>query len=65
MFKVNLEKAEEPEMKLPTFIRSYKKRTPEKISTSATLTMLNPLCVSQQTEKFLKRWEYQGTLPAS
>ena len=27
--------------------------------------MLNPLCGSQQTGKFLKRQEYQTTLPAS
>ena len=28
---------------------------------SALLTMLKPLCGSQQTGKFLKRWEYQIT----
>ena len=27
--------------------------------------MLQPLCESQQTRKFWKRWEYQTTLPAS
>ena len=27
--------------------------------------MLKPLCGSQQTGKFLKRWKYQITLPAS
>ena len=27
--------------------------------------MLKPLCGSQQTGKFLKRWEYQTTLPVS
>ena len=27
--------------------------------------MLKPLCESQQTGKFLKRWEYQTTWPAS
>ena len=32
---------------------------------SALLTMPNPLCGSQQTEKFLNRWEYQNTLPVS
>ena len=31
MFKLDLEKAEEPESKLPTYVGSYKKqRTPEK-----------------------------------
>ena len=29
------------------------------------LCILYTLCGSQQTEKFLKRWEYQTTLPAS
>ena len=29
------------------------------------MTMLKPLCGSQQTGKFLKRWEDQITLPAS
>ena len=33
---------------------------------SASLTTPKPLtCGSQQTGKFLKRWEYQATLPAS
>ena len=27
--------------------------------------MLKPLCGSQQTGKFFKRWEYQAILPAS
>ena len=36
-----------------------------KISTSASLTMRKPLCGSQQTGKFLMRWDYQTTLPAS
>ena len=27
--------------------------------------MLKPLCRSQQTGKFFKRWEYQTTWPAS
>ena len=39
MFKKDLEKAEEPEMKLPTFIGSYKKQeNARKTSTSASLT---------------------------
>ena len=36
-----------------------------KTSTSASLTMLKPLCGSQQTGKFLKSWGYQTTKPAS
>ena len=66
MFKLDLEKAEEPEIKLLTSIGSSKKQeSSRKISTSALLTMPKPLCGPQQTEKFLKRWEYQTTWPAS
>ena len=68
MFKLVLEKAEEPEIKLPISIGSLKKReNSRKTSTSALLTMSKPLTVWITTnyEKFLKRWEYQNTLPAS
>ena len=44
MFKLDLEKAEEPEIKLPTSVGSLKKQeSSKKISTSALLTMPNPL----------------------
>jgi len=66
MFKLGLEKAEEPEIKLPTSIRSSKKQeSSRKTSTSASLITLKPLCGSQQTGKFFKRWEYQTTWSAS
>ena len=46
MFKLDLEKAEEPEIKLPTSIASSKKQeSSRKISTSAFLTMPKPLTV--------------------
>ena len=42
MFKLDLEKAEEPEIKLPTSVGSSKKQeSSRKTSTSALLTMLN------------------------
>ena len=41
------------------------KENARKTSTSASLTTLKPLCGSQQTGKFLKRWEYQITLLTS
>ena len=65
MFKLNLEKAEEPEIKLPTSVGSYKKQENSR-KTSASLTMLNPLTVwiTANCGKFFKRWEYQITLPA-
>ena len=36
-----------------------------KTSISASLMTLKTVCGSQQTGKFLKRWEYQNTLPAA
>ena len=50
MFKLDLEKAEQPEIKLPTSIGSSKKQeSSRKTSISASWTMLKPLCGSQQT----------------
>ena len=68
MFKVVLEKAEEPEIKLPTSIGSWKKQeSSRKTSISALLTMPKPLSVwiTINCGKFWKRWEYQTTWPAS
>ena len=46
MFKLVLEKAEEPEIKLPTSAGSWKKQqSSRKTSTSALLTMPKPLTV--------------------
>ena len=46
MFKLDLEKAEEPEIKLPTSVGSSKKQeSSRKASTSASLTMPKPLTV--------------------
>ena len=67
MFKVDLEKAEEPEIKLPTSIWSLKEQdSSRKTSISALLTMPKPLTVWIITNcgKFWKRWEYQTTWPA-
>ena len=67
MFKLDLEKAEEPEIKLPTSAGSLKnKESSRKTSTFALLTMPNPLTVwiTENCGK-LKRWEYQTTWPAS
>ena len=62
MFKLVLEKAEEPETKLPTSAGSWKKQeNSRKTSTSASLTTLKPLTVWITTNcgKFFKRWDYQ------
>ena len=68
MYKLDLKKAEELENKLPTFVGSQKKQENcRKTSTSVSLTTLKPLTVWITTNcgKFLKRHEYQTTLPAS
>ena len=68
MFKLDLEKAEETEIKLPTSVGSLKKKeSSRKTSTSALVTMPKPLTVWTTTNsgKFWKRWEYQITWPAS
>ena len=58
---MGLEKAKEPEMKLPTSTESSKKQeSSRKTSISALLTMPKPLTVwiTTNNEKFFKRWEY-------
>ena len=68
MFKPDLEKAEELEIKLPTSTGSSKKReSSRKTSTSALLTMQKPLTVwiSTNCGKFWNRWEYQTPWHAS
>ena len=46
MYNLGLEKPEEPEIKLATFVGSYRKQeNSRKISTSASLIMLKPLSV--------------------
>ena len=68
MYKLVLEKAEEPEIKLPAYSGSSKNsmRVPEKhLFLLYWLCQSLWLCGSQQTGKFWKRWEYQTTWPAS
>ena len=63
MFKLDLEKAKESEIKLPTSIRLSKKEesSRKETSTSALLTVPKTLNVwiTINSGKFLKRWEYQ------
>jgi len=66
--QAGFEKAEEPEIKLPTFVGSSKNQeSSRKAYISPLLTMPKPLTVWITTNcgKFFKRWEYQTTLPAS
>ena len=68
MFKLDLEKAEEPEIKLPTSVGSSKKQESSRnTSTSALLTMPKSLTmwITRNCRKFFKGWEYQTILPAS
>ena len=68
VFKLGLEKAEEPEIKLPTSAGSRKKQeSSRKTSISALLTMPKALTVwiTINCGKFWKRWEYQTTWSAS
>ena len=68
MFKLDLEKAEKPEIKLPTSTGSSKKQErSKKTYTSVLLTIPKSLTVwiTTNCRKFLKRWEYQTTWPAS
>ena len=68
IFKLDLDKAKEWEIKLPTSVGSSKKQeSSRKISTSALFTMLKPLTswITTTCGKFLEKWEYQTTLPAS
>ena len=68
MFKLVLEKAEEPEINMPTSAGSSKKQgSSRKTSISALLTMPKPLTVriTINCGKFWRRWDYQTTGPAS
>ena len=68
MFKLDLEKAEEPEIRFPTSVELSKKQESfRKKSTSALLTMPKSLTmwITINWGKFWKRWKYQTTWPAS
>ena len=66
MFKLVLEKAEEPEIKLPTSARSLKKQESQKnIYFCFTDYAKAFVWITTNCGKFWKRWEYQTTWPAS
>ena len=65
MYKLGFKEVEESEIKLPTFIGSWKKQeNSRKTFTYASLIMLKPLWTTTNW-KILKRWEYHTTLPVS
>ena len=68
IYNLGLEKAEEPEIKLTTSTGHREKQVnSRKTYNSALLTTLKHLTVwiTVNSENFLKRWEYQNTLPIS
>ena len=67
MFKLDLEKAEEPEIKLPTSAGSSKK---EEFQENIYFCFIDYAKAFDRVDhnelwKILKRWEYQTTWPAS
>ena len=67
MFKLDLEKAEEPEIKLPTSAGSSKKEEFQENIYFCFIDYAKAFdCVDHnKLWKILKRWEYQTTWPAS
>ena len=66
MFKMDLEKAEEPEIKLPTSAGSQ--RNPREFQENIYFCFIDyalTVRITTNHGKFLKRWECQTTLPAS
>jgi len=60
MFKMDFEKAEEPEIKLPTSVGSQKKQDSSR-KTCTSLITPKPLWITTNYGTFFKRWEYQTT----
>ena len=65
MFKLVLEKAEKPEIKLPTSAGSSEKKQKNIYFCFIHYAKAFWLCGSKQTGKFFKRWEHQTTWHAS
>ena len=66
MFMLDLEKAEEPEIKLPTSTGSSKKQEFQKNVYFCFIDYAKDFVwITSNCGKFLKRWEYQTTLAAS
>ena len=68
MFKVDLEKAEEPEIKLPTSVGSLQnqeswRRTPTSALSTTQMSLI--VWITKTCGKFWKRWEYHITWPTS
>ena len=64
MYKLSIQEAEEPEIKLPTLAGSWGNQESSRKTSSASLITLKPLtaCITTNYEKFFKRQGYQTTL---
>ena len=66
MFKLDLEKAEEPEIKLPTSVGASKKQEIQKIIYFCFIDYAKAFVwITINCGKFWKRWEYQTIWPVS
>ena len=66
MFKLVLEEAKEPEIKLPTSTGSSKKEEFQKNIYFCFIDYAKAFVwITMNCRKFCKRWEYQSTWPAS
>ena len=63
-FKLVLEKAEEPEIKLPTSTGSWKKQESSRRNMYFSFIDYTKSLTVSITTKFFKRWDYQTNLPA-
>ena len=66
-YKLGSEKAEEPEIKLPAFVGSHRKQgnSEKHLLCFIEFAKAFDLWITTNCGKFLKRWEYQTTLPVS
>ena len=65
MYKLDLEKVEEPEIKMPTFIEKTREFQKNIYFCFIDYTKAFDCVDHNKLWKFLKRWEYHTTLPAS
>ena len=66
LYRLDLEKAEEPENKLSAFVGPEKARDFQKNSYFCFINYTKDfVCIKTNCGKFLKRWEFQTFLPVS
>ena len=67
IYKLDFQEAEEPEVKLPVFIGSWRNQGSSRKTSTSVLITLKPLTIwiTANCRNSLKRWEYQISLPVS